>query len=156
MKPEMTLLGPGPRKVRTSRLRLTLELAPLALVAERDPQLRRQLAAVLRRKGYRVRVHGRAVDLLNYLSATRGNLDTPAVAVLGVTAGERAALDSLGATGLGDGGSDVSVIIPEGISAFRAAAFSGGATRVIERPGAAAALVSAVPDAYQMEWAMED
>jgi DNA-binding response OmpR family regulator len=152
----MRVPGPGIRKARPSRLRQILALVPLVLVGDSDPRLRRQLSALMRRKGYRVRVYNSALDLLQHFSENRGDLDTPELIVLGAGLGEQDALEVLGAMDMAFGMPHTIVLVPVQAAALREAAAKNGATLVVEQPQALAVLQSAVPDAQLPDWAVGD
>jgi hypothetical protein len=148
--------GPETRKVRTSRFRRELALAPLVLVGERDSQLRRALAALFRRKGYRVRAYSTAGELVSRLWESRGDLDTPEHVVFGVAGDELEVLESLGALDLASGLPPTTVLVRNPTTQLADVARLSGASRVMDRSRALSLLPPAVADAAPSEWADDD
>ena len=148
--------GQGTPKVRPSRYRIELALAPLVLVGERDPQLRRALAALFRRKGYRVRAYNSAQELLSGLWESRGDLDTPEHVVFSITGDEPEVLESLGELDLASGLPPTTVLMSEATIQLADVARFSGASRVMDRARALSLLPPAVADAASAEWSDDE
>jgi hypothetical protein len=122
------------------------------LVGDHDPNLRRALAAIFRRKGYRVRTYKSAEELVSRVWECRGDLDAPEHVVVGIAHCGQTVLDDLSALAEATGLPPTTVLVPDGETGLADTARLSGVSWVVDRSRALTVLPKTVPEATSFPW----